>query len=42
MPVSKDKTTGKWCVGSKCVYNSKEAADKAYKAYLAQKNKKKK
>lgn len=40
MPVTYDKNKKKWCVGSKCVYTSKESADKAHKAYLAKKKKK--
>ena len=37
MPVTYNINKKKWCVGSKCVYTSKESADKAYKAYLIQK-----
>lgn len=37
MPVTYNKEKGKWCVGSLCVFSSKEAAEKAYKAYLAKK-----
>lgn len=41
MPVRKCDN-GKWRIGSgKCMYKSKAAADRAYKAYLAKKGKKK-
>lgn len=39
MPVKKCKN-GKWRIG-KCKYTSKSAAQRAYKAYLAKKGKKK-
>ena len=40
MPVTKCKN-GKWKIGKgKCIYTSKKNADKAYKAYLAKKNRK--
>jgi len=41
MPVYKC-SNGKYRIGDgKCMYQTKATADKAYKAYLAQKNKKK-
>ncbi len=41
MPVRKC-SNGKWRIGSgKCMYNTKKAAMKAYKAYLAKKHSKK-
>ena len=40
MPVKRDLATGKWKIGSgKPIYTSKENAEKAYRAYLAKKNK---
>lgn len=40
MPVTK-APNGKWRIGSgKAVYNTKAAADKAYRAYLAKRKKK--
>jgi len=37
MPVKKC-SNGKWKIGSgKCMYDTKEAAERAYKAYLAKK-----
>lgn len=42
MPVTKCPN-GKYKIGNgQCVYDTKEKADKAYKAYLAKTNKKKK
>lgn len=42
MPVSKS-SNGKWRIGSgKAIYKTKAAAERAYRAYLAKKNKKKK
>lgn len=42
MPVKKCDN-GKYKIGDgKCMYKSKESADKAYKAYLAKKNDKNK
>jgi hypothetical protein len=41
MPVVKC-SNGKYRIGNgKCIYTTKAAAERAYKAYLAQKNKKK-
>lgn len=41
MPVRKC-SNGKYRIGSgDCVYNSKESAERAYRAYLAKKNSKK-
>lgn len=41
MPVRQCKN-GKWRIGSgKCMYTSKAKAEKAYRAYLAKKGKKK-
>ena len=37
MPVIYNKEKGKWCVGSLCVFTTKEKAEAAYKAYLAKK-----
>ena len=38
MPVSKC-SNGKWKIGSgKCMYDSKEKAEKAYKGYMAKKH----
>jgi hypothetical protein len=40
MPVTK-ASNGKWRIGSgKAMYTTKAAAEKAYRAYLAKKNKK--
>ena len=40
MPVTKG-SNGKWKIGKgKAMYKSKEDAERAYKAYLAKKNKK--
>lgn len=41
MPVTYNKEKKKWCIGSKCVWTSREAANRAYRAYLAKKGKKK-
>lgn len=42
MPVTKC-SNGKWKIGTgPCIYTSKEKADRAYVAYLAQKSKTKK
>jgi hypothetical protein len=42
MPVTKDKKTGKWKIGSgKPMYTSKASAEKAYRAYRAKKHSKK-
>lgn len=38
MPVTYNKEKNKWCVGSLCVYDTKEKAHKAYLAYLAKKH----
>ena len=38
MPVRYDKNKDKWCVGTRCVYDTKEKAHKAYLAYLAKKH----
>lgn len=41
MPVKKC-SNGKWKIGSgKCMYKTKDNAEKAYKAYLAKKHSKK-
>lgn len=37
MPVTYNKTKKKWCVGSKCVFATKDKARKAYVAYLIKK-----
>ena len=40
MPVTKDSRTGKYRIGSgKPIYERKEDAEKAYRAYLAKKKK---
>ncbi len=41
MPVTYNKEKQKWCVGSNCVYDTEESAQKAYKGYLASENTKK-
>jgi hypothetical protein len=41
MPVTKDKKSGKWKIGSgKAMYKTKAAAEKAYRAYRAKKHSK--
>jgi len=41
MPVTRDKQSGKWRIGSgKAMYKSKESANKAYRGYMASKRKK--
>lgn len=37
MPVRYDGRSKKWCVGSRCVYDTKEDAERSYKGYLGQK-----
>lgn len=38
MPVTRDPKTGKWKIGTgRPMYKTKEAAERAYKGYLAQK-----
>jgi len=38
MPVTRDKRSGKWRIGSgKPMYKSKESANRAYRGYLAKK-----
>ena len=43
MPVTKDKQSGKWRIGSgKAMYKTKESANKAYRGYMAKQSKRKK
>ena len=38
MPVTYNKEKDKWCVGTRCVYDTKKDAHRAYLAYLAKKH----